>query len=412
MALKYQGHVFDALPTCTCCTKDAAVTMDDPTGTRPIRRDMFRTTSIKWRQVKSVVREMIQTVDFLQLKAGGLLNVQAAAIIGGADKVTQFQRWFDTVLERVILEQNGSYLTQYVARGYEAGQTFAQGVVDVGFVNINAKQREATIAALAVVELQGIMEAVSQQAVRAVANGLLTNSSPIQIVRAVWAAIDKIGLVRTRTLVELIIVKAFGDATLDVYAAVGVQEVGLIPEYRAIQGITDAVKKRIIKKKRLPAKPSNPRGGAGSRTSRKSTPSGSTIGRIEQQEANLERLGKVRVRTAGDDDVCPVCERIAKGGPYKIDKARALIPAHPRCRCVFIPANDLRFSENKRAAERKRKRKGDAAVVKDAEALATFSSTAGTNHVEGVIKRKPTMPKHAQVPKRKVKKPPKKKPDK
>jgi hypothetical protein len=52
----------------------------------------------------------------------------------------------------------------------------------------------------------------------------------------------------------------------------------------------------------------------------------------------------VEVLTAGDDDVCPECEGISEDGPYDIDDAYDLIPAHPHCRCAFVPFGDRRFA--------------------------------------------------------------------
>jgi 8-oxo-dGTP pyrophosphatase MutT (NUDIX family) len=48
--------------------------------------------------------------------------------------------------------------------------------------------------------------------------------------------------------------------------------------------------------------------------------------------------GDFNVETAEDDRVCQVCEDISDNGPYTIDEARDLIPAHLHCRCVFVPA--------------------------------------------------------------------------
>jgi len=52
------------------------------------------------------------------------------------------------------------------------------------------------------------------------------------------------------------------------------------------------------------------------------------------------KSGAVGIRTAGDDMVCEACQAIADGGPYDLDEARRLIPAHEDCRCVLIPAGD------------------------------------------------------------------------
>lgn len=56
--------------------------------------------------------------------------------------------------------------------------------------------------------------------------------------------------------------------------------------------------------------------------------------------ARLRKIGAafVNVLTAGDDRVCDVCDDIAADGPYSLDEAQGLIPAHPNCRCAFVPA--------------------------------------------------------------------------
>jgi hypothetical protein len=48
---------------------------------------------------------------------------------------------------------------------------------------------------------------------------------------------------------------------------------------------------------------------------------------------------EVDVVTAGDNDVCIICEDISDDGPYELDEAEELIPAHPFCRCSFVPAD-------------------------------------------------------------------------
>lgn len=58
----------------------------------------------------------------------------------------------------------------------------------------------------------------------------------------------------------------------------------------------------------------------------------------------------VNVLTAGDDLVCIECEDISASGPYQLDEAETLIPAHPNCRCSFIPADDMRFELNRELA--------------------------------------------------------------
>jgi len=64
----------------------------------------------------------------------------------------------------------------------------------------------------------------------------------------------------------------------------------------------------------------------------------------------------VNVLTAGDDDVCEDCEDIAEEGPYALDAAAGLIPAHPNCRCAFVPFGDRRYAE---IEEQRREREDD-----------------------------------------------------
>lgn len=161
---------------------------------------------------------------------------------------------------------------------------------------VEPQDRTHTLQTLAITELQGIMEVTSQRAVRAFADGYLQKKSAPAIARDVRQVIDLVGQQRGRLLVSFMTVKSHAAATLDGFRARGIQRVGLVPELRpaAPPLIADAKRKK----------------------------------------------GMVSVLTAEDDRVCPVCEEIAADGPYYIDEAEALIPAHPRCRCAFAPADE------------------------------------------------------------------------
>ena len=43
------------------------------------------------------------------------------------------------------------------------------------------------------------------------------------------------------------------------------------------------------------------------------------------------------VLTAGDDDVCDICEEIAENAPYTSGEIIGLINPHPNCRCSIVP---------------------------------------------------------------------------
>jgi hypothetical protein len=87
-------------------------------------------------------------------------------------------------------------------------------------------------------------------------------------------------------------------------------------------------------------RPGGQKPGATARAGRKETPSQETMARIEAAEKRLQAtLGGnlVNIVTAGDDDVCDECQDISDEGPYSLDEAEGLIPAHPNCRCAFAP---------------------------------------------------------------------------
>jgi hypothetical protein len=323
--LKFRGHTFFDDGHCVCCVADERVVSIDPTGTNSLRSAFNSQLAIKWRGLRVLVRKMIVEQDILSMGSKGLMAMANPAIQGGASKTQMFQRWFDYAAGGQLLGGDGSFMRGYIEKGYDAGRSFAQG--EVGFYsNSLAGDRRDTIFQLAVVELQGIIEAVSQQAVRAVAYGLLHGQRPNTISRAVQSRIDAVGVPRSTSLVELLVVKAFSEGTLDVYESAGVRRVGLVPE-SLVAKTTDARKV-------------SPTGRFGTRSRTGEAPGERTIQRIKKQERETERAlvgGLVKVQTAGDNRVCKICRGIAKRGPYKINKARTLIPAHPRCRCVFVP---------------------------------------------------------------------------
>jgi hypothetical protein len=63
-------------------------------------------------------------------------------------------------------------------------------------------------------------------------------------------------------------------------------------------------------------------------------------------QAALEALPSLfAVLTAGDEKVCQICQDLAAEGPYGLDEAWPLLPAHPNCRCAWIPAGEATGEE-------------------------------------------------------------------
>lgn len=346
MSLQFRGHTFTDKATCSCCVGDAQMVVVDPTNTRALRVKFRTEMGHHWNALRVATTQMLNQQDLLGLKSGGLMQVTAPAIMGAGSKIDVFQRWFDLALDKAVLQSDGSFMRKYLNEAYSIGTQFGQAQAMTSIAHTLAGHREGALQALARVELQGIMEAVSQQAVRVVAQGLLTNKRAMPITRAVLNIIETVGRNRSNAMIELLVVRAHAEASLDIYEAAGIKAVGLIPESQAqAKVVTDA---KAQSKATIKAKDAR-RSGPGARTTRSTVPSRSTIGRIRRAElATARRLGEnVNVRTAGDYLVCPECEAISEEGPYAINIARGLIPAHSHCRCTFIPAHDARFAQDR-----------------------------------------------------------------
>lgn len=307
----------------------------DPTGTGRIQRRLQKAADVRFNKVKALVKDAVADQNLLGISAGAMTAAALAATIAGVTtlpgsgpddrKVKGFQTWIDRVLLEQVVEHNGEWLRPAIAQAYTQGADRARKLAKTSVQSPHAIDAVDALTGLALIELQGIAEAVSQQAVRAVALGQLHRDKPRDIAKAVYDVVDRIGRARARAMIALVIVKAFNTASLDVYAAAGVKRVGLIPEF-------------------IPARPkigdASIRGtGPGSRVSKSVVPSLRTVQRIRRAQKAVEALEMVNVLTAGDDDVCPICEEIEADGPYTIDEARSLIPAHPYCRCAFIPVD-------------------------------------------------------------------------
>jgi hypothetical protein len=326
----HQVHPFFA--RCRCI-EDVAKVRVDPTGTERIRRQLYSALAIRWRRVASTIRAGVIDQDLLGSKPLSAMALQSVAP-GGATRVQLFQGWIDRILSTMLVDGDVEEIKALVGESYDAGVQHARGDLDSrDHFQLPREDRVNLILSLIRVELQGIAEAVSQQAVRAVANGLMNNTATRKILRQILAAIDSVGQTRTKTMVELMVVKTFSDASLDLFEAAGETEVGVIAESDAAKPkrrrATDADVQDLKRRART---------GPGSRIKKGQEPSLRTIQRIKKVERELEKSKWVNVETAEDDLVCAICESIADYGPYKINAARSLIPAHPYCRCVFVKA--------------------------------------------------------------------------
>lgn len=349
--LRYRHHHPRVVPVPKFFAHDATKPTGDPTGTAGIRKRYKRLLDLRWRKFRGVLRTAVAGQDVLNLTnkqtalSGGLAAYQ------GHELIEAFQTLVDGALKSIMIEKDAAYLDPMTATAYR--NAVSRGVRLAKSKALPDEMTEYIFMAqrFVVVELQGIVEGASQAIVKAASLALLDGHMPARVMAESSKAIDA-AMVRSRAMVEYHVVKTFNAGTLDTFAAAGIESVVLIPELRPVLRAAGVVAgagggpDRGLPGKASPAPALATRDarakGPGSRVSRKVGPSARTLRRIKAMERELAKRFKAKlweVRTAGDELVCPVCEDIESGGPYTIDEARSLIPAHPNCRCAFVPAD-------------------------------------------------------------------------
>lgn len=303
---------------------DRSIIRRDPTGTMDLRSRFRREGERRLVMMRRLVKEALIDRDILgagSITVGSVtLAVRASGLAhGDGSKVRAFQAWFDEALHQAVLGGDGTWMAPHIAASYRRARGRAVNIVGM---EVQEGDKATVLAQIATVELQGINEALSQQAVRIYANGILTEARPVAIMRDISDRIKKVALVRLRAMVNVAIVQAYSEGTLDVFEGARVDSVRLIPEAVQVKRVTidtfDAKKK--VKKRTRKAKASTKKRGL--------PPKGKEL---------------YEVLTAADNKVCPVCMDIAEH-IYTIIEARGLIPAHPNCRCAFVPHWDKRFA--------------------------------------------------------------------
>lgn len=265
-----------------------------------MRRAFSLALDARWQKLRAAMTEAVAA------RFANRAHAITHAAMTGQEPVTAFRDWFDEAARQIVVgADDGLWTSRYLKQGAGIGRERADNLTE----NTNAaRDRTPGLVALAASELQGICDAVGQQAARAFANAELVSASASRTTQDVGAVIKAVGMKRSQALAEFMVVRAHALATLDSFRAAGVTTVGTAAE-RA-----------------------------------RTRPSSQLLARDAKKKKRKFIAEEVEVLTAGDDEVCDICQEISDGGPYDIDDADMLIPAHPRCRCAFVPAEDRRFA--------------------------------------------------------------------
>jgi len=273
------------------------VNQRDPTRTTTLRAAYARAFSVRFTQLKRRIRQAIVEGDLLRLGNGaGLLGLAGNYdFTTDAGKLQAFAEWLEGAIGEELFQgaaefNAGLWTNIYIKRAYMTALTQSNGRL-ASLAGLLGTETGAAalltpfhVDALQLLytrnfaELKGITEAMSQQISRVLADGLAQGQGPPQLAKLISGRVDKIGITRARVLARTEIIHTHAEATLNNYARYGIQGVRAQAEFR----------------------------------------------------------------TAGEG-VCQQCQELAARdfgfgpGVYPLERARGVIPAHPSCRCAWLP---------------------------------------------------------------------------
>ena len=258
----------------------------DPTGTTTLRREYAGKASKRYRRVKGQVRRVVEEADALGFSSNVADRYNFPR--NDAEKLEEFNAWLGQALDDEVLERPNSqrWTDKYVRSSYESGVRHAdrelrkQGVEvadselrDVFNMPVHQRQLQAMYVRQ-FQALEGINRAVDREVSRVLTEALSEGVNPRVAASRINDRVDSIGITRARTMARTEIVRNHNEAALSRY------------------------------------------------------------------EQHLGSDGRVTVRvewaTATDSRVCPECASMG-GTEYKLKEVRNMLPAHPRCRCTYIP---------------------------------------------------------------------------
>jgi len=273
---------------------DAKAGKRDPTRTSDIRRIWRGELERRIATLKNYVRGAILQTDFLELSVAPWAS--RAGINPRLDtKIKVFADWFKSINDKIVFGDDGGWTRPYVGNAYLRGHQHAAQRLKEQLPMMIDSAKLSALQMITINDIDGITDVAEQQVVRVVAEALKNKHSPQLLMREVNQRIDVIERARGRTWVNSIVIGAYTEGTLDAYRLIGVQQVGIIPEF--------------VSSNKL---------------------------RVKDAE--------VALITAGDDEVCEECFEL-EGTIYELEDAYGVIPVHPNCRCAWIPIEDKRFKK-------------------------------------------------------------------
>lgn len=274
---------------CNSCIRTNATLKTDPTRTTTIRKSFIAELYKRFRKLKGMINKEIVDHDGF-----GLRTNQRFDFARSDQKVAAFMSWLSVAQRQEILNviegepiasaASRAWTRLYIDTAYQRGIAQASANLRKSGAKVSDEwvrsafnrpihaDRLGLIYTRVFTELKGITDAMDQQISRVLAQGIAEGKNPRDIARDINNRVDKIGITRARTLARTEVISSHAEASLNTYQEAGVEGVEVQAEFS----------------------------------------------------------------TAGDDRVCPECEKL-EGKIYTIEESRGVIPVHPNCRCAWLP---------------------------------------------------------------------------
>ena len=344
----------------------------DPTRSAGLRKHGRTLVNRRVYSLYQRLRQALQEHDVVGLRAGDNMASPPLAFINWMESVSHKLARGEGMIEDLIaqtLTTPADWPRELIERSIEHGIELVEQELRATLGHLDPGEVFRLHTAAATSEVRGIAGETQRRLLRHVVHSLETKEKPEALMREVRKTIEKITRLRLHLMVNTGVVRAVNAGKLFAYESQGIEQVGIDPEwlpYRAAHqhdslaghhhrnGVDVLLDARTRKAKRRARVAKN----KARRVSRfrsveeeilaTAFPAEgaalTAIATVVEEAEEQEEMTLVNVLTAGDDKVCQDCEDIAADGPYDIAQARGLIPAHPNCRCAFIPFGDKRFA--------------------------------------------------------------------
>ena len=307
---------------CITCNSFQTMAASDPTRTLTLRNQFSQAMGARFLELRREVRESVYTNDCFGLREHQspatleAIPPRQYAFLSNEQKVEEFMGWLESNSDLIVLHKpspvrrrfvgSQRWTDVYIEDAYRTGMK--RGHTELKKAGVQFDRQDQTsdkymtagfwrpIHADAVGllyirsfnELKGITGAMDTQMSRVLAEGLVQGLNPMNVARNLMNRIERVG--------NLSLVDERGR---------------FIPALRRARMLA---RTEIIRAHHQ-----------------------ATINAYREAEVSGVMI-KAEWRTAGDRRVCPECAPL-EGVVFTLDEVEGMIPVHPNCRCIAIPAN-------------------------------------------------------------------------